>query len=128
MNARPNAMERKPLRAIALALAYPALQQLPIVQWDAALARARATEFDLLERTGLLLVIAVVAYLLRFDAQQTVELAPPIRYLAQFFAAALLIVPAAAPFYLRRTRRGLDHELKRRLGTQFVSLQRSRHD
>ena len=128
MNAEPNAMERKPLRTMLLALAYPALQRLPPAQWDAALARARATEFDLIERIGMLLVMAVVAYLLRFEAQQTVELAPPIRYLAQFFAAALLIVPAAGPFFLRRTRRGLDHELERRLGARFASLPRYRHD
>ncbi len=129
MNTRPNAMQRKPLRAIALALTYPALQQLPTAQWDAALARARATEFDLIERIGLLLVMAVVAYLLRWEAQQALELSPPIRYLAQFFAAVLLIVPAAAPFYLRRTRRGLDHELERRdFDARFASPQRSRHD
>jgi hypothetical protein len=128
MNAEPNAMERKPLKTMLIALAYPALQRLPSAQWEAALARARATEFDLVERIGMLLVMAVVAYLLRFEAQQTVELALPIRYLAQFSAAALLIVPAAAPFFLRRTRRGLDHELECRLGARFASLPRSSHD
>lgn len=122
-------MERKPFRTMALALAYPALRRLPFAQWSDALGQARKTEFDLIERIGILAAVAVVAYLLRLEAQQAATLSLPMRYLAQFLAAALLIIPAVGPFYLRRTRRGLDQELeRRRLDTRFGPLHRSSHD
>lgn len=127
MNART--MERQALKTMALALAYPELRRLPLAQWNEALKLARKTEFDLIERVGILAAIAAVAYLLRQEAQQAAALSLPVRYLAQFLAATLLIVPAVGPFYLRRTRRGLDHELeRRRLDARFGPLQRSSHD
>ena len=122
-------MERKALKTMALALAYPALQRLPLAQWSEALGQARKTEFDRIEQIGILAAVAVVAYLLRLETQQAAALSLPMRYLTQFLAAALLLIAAAGPFYLRRTRRGLELELERQhLSDRFTSLLRNHHD
>ena len=98
------------LKRIACLWAYPALRRLPLAEWNAALKKARQTNFDRTECIGILAGITFVAYLLRPDAEQAATLSLPVRYFIQFLAAAPLLVLVVGPFYLRRTRRGLDQE------------------
>jgi len=109
-------MGGKDLKKIALLCAYPALGKLPHAEWDQALKQARETSFDMIEWIGVLAGIAFVTYLLRVDADHAAALALPVRYFAEFLAAVPLLVLVVGPFYLRRTRRGLDQAIERRRG------------
>lgn len=111
-----NTIGGRKLRAITLLLAYPALRQLPKMEWDDALAQAREINFDIMEWMGFAAGVACATYLLRFEADQTAALTLPARYLIQFLAAVPLLALLVGPFYLRRTRRGLDQEIERRRG------------
>jgi hypothetical protein len=95
-------------------IAYPALRKLPQMEWDDALARARELGFDTMEWMGIIAGIVFATYLLRFDADQAAALTLPVRYFIQFLCAVPLLALVVGPFYLRRTRRGLDQELERR--------------
>ena len=86
----------------------PRLIELPMADWDQAIKYACNVEFDLIERIGLIAGLAFVAFVLRFDPHSTAALYLPVRYLLQFLAAALLLIPVAGPIFLRRARRGLD--------------------
>lgn len=114
MNTDTTPMGPKDLKRIVLLWAYPALRQLPPAEWDEALKQAGEMNFDTIEWTGLLAGIAFVTYLLRFDADQAAALSLPVRYFIQFLAAVPLLGLVVGPFYLRRTRRGLDQEIERR--------------
>ena len=109
-------MDGKNLKRRALFCVYPALRKLPREEWDQALKQAREANFDTVEWIGLLAGIAFVTYLLRFDVDQGTAVSLPVRYLIQFLAAVPLLVLVVGPFYLRRTRRGLDQEIERRPG------------
>lgn len=89
----------------AQVLLYPALRQIPPALRGPALEAAHSTELDWLERLGLVGAIAVSAYLV-----EPVGKGWEIRSLAvfaQLFLAAPLIGVFAAPWLVRRTRRGL---------------------
>lgn len=103
----------KALKRSALTWAMPQLVKLPPAEWQQAVQQARETNFDAIERIGVLTAIACTTYLLRFDVNPT-ELSLPIRFVAQFVAAVPLLVLLAGPFYLRCLRRGLDHFIERR--------------
>jgi hypothetical protein len=95
-------------------LAYPQLRDLPPDQWEGVLTRARATPFDAIELAGILAGVAFAAFALRSDASEPGSLF--IHYLAQFVLALVMLVVLVGPFYLRRTRRGLDLALAQRNG------------
>ena len=119
----------KSLKRMAFLWAYPVLRKLPPSEWDEVLKQAKKVEFDMIERIRILAGIALVTYLLRFDASQVVALSLPVRYLAQFLAAVPLLILIVGPVYLRCMRRGLDHEIERRHSAgQFDPLRRHRHD
>lgn len=103
----------KALKRSALSWAMPHLVKLPPADWPQAVQQARETDFDAVERIGVLAAIALTTYLLRFDVNET-ELSLPIRFVAQFVAAVPLLVLLVGPFYLRCLRRGLDHFIERR--------------
>jgi hypothetical protein len=117
-------MGGKNLRIVMLLFAYPALRQLPRIEWDDALAQAREISFDTMEWMGVVAGVAFATYLLRFDADQAAALTLPARYLIQFLAAVPLLTLVVGPFYLRRTRRGLDQEIERRHGAGTSNPQR----
>ena len=97
----------------ALTWVLPRLLHVAPEYRDEALRQARAADFDALERVGVLMALALTTWLLRSDVGAS-EIAPPIRFIAQFCAAFLLLVVLSGPFYLRRLRRGLDHAIERR--------------
>ena len=82
--------------------------------WDAVLNQARTTDFDLIERFGIVLGTALTAYLLRLGTEFATSLALPIQYLIQFLSALPILALLVGPFYLRRLRRGLDREVEQR--------------
>ena len=92
----------------------PRISELRPGDWDDALKQARASHLDLIERIALLIVVALVTYLLRFDVLQLTDISLPILLTAQFLVALPLLALLAGPFYLRCLRRGLDHEIERR--------------
>ena len=100
----------KALRRQTLAWALPHIVQLPPGEWDEALRQARQTDFDLVERIGVVAGVALTTWLLRSDAG---EVALPIRFVAQFAAAVPLLILMVGPFYLRCLRRGVDHVVER---------------
>ena len=113
---RASTVGGKGLSIVMLFLAYPALRQLPCQEWDDVLAQARETNFDAMEWLGIAAGVAFATYLLRFDADQAAALTLPARYFIQFLGAVPLLLLTTGPFYLRRTRRGLDQEIRRRYG------------
>lgn len=117
-------MVGKGLRTITLLFAYPALRQLPRLEWDGALTQARETNFDTMEWMGIVAGVAFATYLLRFDADQAAALSLPVRYFIQFLVAVPLLALIVSPFYLRRTRRGLDQAIERRRGPDSSVPQR----
>ena len=116
MKVDSNSMNAWELKRIVLLWAYPALRQLPPAEWGEALKRAREMSFDMIEWVGLMVGIAFVTYLLRFDADQAVALSLPVRYLVQFLVAVPLLFLVVGPLYLRRIRRGLEQEIESRFG------------
>ena len=112
------------LKKIAPLLAYPALRQLPRSEWGEALKRARDTDFDMIEWIGLLAGVAFVTYMLRFDADHAAVPSLPVRYFVQFLVAVSLLVLVVGPFYLRRTRRDLEQQIKHRRGTVLSDPQK----
>ena len=100
------------LRHNALTWALPRLTRVAPEQWRDALAVARATDFDAIERVGILAALALTSALLR-SATGGGEIVQPtpllIHLAAQFIAALPLLALFAGPFYLRCLRRGLDH-------------------
>lgn len=117
------------IRHRMLTWAIPHMAKLPPADREGALRRARETGFDTIEKVGALVGIALVTYLLRFDANQASEIALPIQYLTQFLAALPLLILSVGPFYLRCLRRGMDQEIERRQPAgRFEPLGRHRHD
>lgn len=100
-------------RSLATA-ALPRLAELPPAERDDAAARARDIDFDNWERVGIVAGVTVAAYLLRFDPPAAGGIALLLRYVLQFLAALPLLALLVGPFYLRRTRRGLDQIIARR--------------
>jgi len=95
-------------------IAYPQLRHVPLEQWEGMLRRARETEFDTVEWAGILVGVAFGAFALRSGAGEPGFLIT--HYLGQFVLALPLLAVLAGPFFLRRTRRGLDLELAQRNG------------
>ena len=95
-------------------LAYPQLRALPPNQWEVVLTRARDTPFDSIEWAGILAGVVFTAFALRSGTGEPGALV--VSYLAQFVLALPLLIVLVGPFYLRRTRRGLDLELAQRNG------------
>ena len=100
----------KAVKRGVLAWALPHIVQLPPAEWNDALKQARETNFDLIERLGVVAGVALSTWLLRSDAA---EFALPIRFVAQFIAAVPLLTLVVGPFYLRCLRRGLDQVIER---------------
>lgn len=94
--------------------ALPSIEKLHPKDWDEALNKARATDFDMIEKICIFGSLALVTWLLRDDAEAAQTISLPIQYLAQFLAAVPLLTLLAGPFYLRCLRRGLDYEIERR--------------
>jgi len=97
-----------------LLAAYPRLREWPRDEWPAALGRARATAFDMLERLAIVAAIGFTTYALQSvgaDAHGTIA-----RTFLQFIYAAPMLGLLVGPLLLRRTRRGLDLEAIARNG------------
>lgn len=92
-------------------LIYPELHRIPPRERDAALGSARETPFDGLELAAIALGLALTAGATRyvvFDGlTHRIE-----AFLANFLLAVPLLAVLAGPFFVRRTRRGLQHYLK----------------
>ncbi len=112
------------IRRTLLTWALPRITELLPGERKDALKRARNTDFDTIEWIGLLAGTAFTTYLLRFDAEQAAALSLSARHFVQFLAAIPLLVLFVGPFYLRRTRRGLDREIERRRGPNRFESER----
>ena len=106
--------------------AYPQLRALPPNQWEVILTRACNTPFDLIEWVGILAGVVFAAFVLRAGTGEPEALFP--FYLGQFVLALPLLIILVGPFYLRRTRRGLDLELAQRNGGHSWNRTRERQD
>ena len=111
---RPSDDVGKKIGRLLRLLAYPQLRELPPDQWDGVLNRARNTEFDAIEWAGIVAGVAFAAFALRSGAGEPESLFT--LYLGQFVLALPLLSVLVGPFFLRRTRRGLDLELAQRNG------------
>jgi hypothetical protein len=95
----------------ALLWLYPRLGELPPESWDSALIRARDTEFDMAEWVGILGGVCLVAWLLGLATPSSEMAGRFLDHLLQFVLALPLLAVVVGPFYLRRTRRGLEREV-----------------
>jgi len=110
-------------QAVLLRL-LPRLSEFPEAERREVLARAGETRFDLVEWIGVLGGVMFVTWLLRFDPAQAASLPLPLLYLAQFIAAAPLLLLVVGPFYVRCTLRGLDLEFEHRRRAQSSGIRR----
>lgn len=93
-------------------LLYPELRRLPVHEQPAALAHARATEFDAVELGGLALGLLLTTAVTRYAKPESL-LAGLSELVANFLVAVPLLVVLTGPFFVRRTRRGLREYLAR---------------
>jgi len=96
-----------------LALLYPRLRELPSEQWREVLPRAREEAFDTLETVGIALGMALVAWILSQPEAARTARPLPLLYIAHFVAAIPLLAAIVGPILLRRTRRGIEREIRR---------------
>jgi len=107
------AQKAGPFAEPLLALLYPRLRLLPPERRREALARARAEPLDGFETAGVAGGVALVAWLLDAPGAGAADGSPAAAYLFQFFAALPLLAAFAGPLLLRRTRRGIEREIRR---------------
>lgn len=100
------------LRHTVLLWLYPALRQWPPAEWRAVLARAGAGAFDTLEWIGLASALGVTAWLGAEAKTLWAGWPLPLALALQLAQATALLALLAGPFLVRRTRRGLDGELR----------------
>lgn len=92
----------------------PELREFPATERDAALDAARDTSFDLLELVGMAAALVLVTAATRYGASG-LDLAGRFGALVLNFVLALpLLAAGLGPFHLRRLRRGLREQLRRR--------------
>ncbi len=97
-------------------LLYPELARLAPGSRPAALRRARHEPFDWVELAGLGACIVLVAWLTRWIAGAAGLAGPDGAMLANVVLALPLVIACAGPFYWRRTRRALRHDIARLAG------------
>lgn len=97
-----------------LAQVFPQLRLWPVREWPALLAQVSGLEFDRFERLGMIAGVVLVTWLLQSAAQ--VEVAPGMVFLTQLLFSLPLLLLVVGPFFLRRTRRGLDQAIRQRSG------------
>jgi len=102
------------LDRLALTWLYPRLREVPPEAWASTLGKARDTEFDTLEWMGIVAGVAFVAWALGRGPVALTSEAAFVMHLLRFVLAFPLLAGVVGPFYLRRTRRGLDRELARK--------------
>ena len=90
---------------------YPELSPLAPEERARALRRARETPFDLVELAGMALAVVIVTSLTRYGVGHGV-LGQLALGLGSFLVAIPLLALTAGPFLYRRTRRGLERELR----------------
>lgn len=93
---------------------YPRLRELPPAERKPVLDKARNIDFDVAEWVGIVGGCAFVAWLLRFDYAALPSQMLMVIPVLQFVLALPLLGIVVGPFYVRRTRRGLDRELDQR--------------
>lgn len=91
-------------------LIYPELNRIPLRERDAALGCARETPFDGLELAAIALGLALTAGATRYVVFDGLSHRTE-AFLANFLLAVPLLAVLAGPFFVRRTRRGLQHYL-----------------
>lgn len=98
------------LEALLLPKLYPELARVPRARWSSMLRHARQTELAVSERLGVLAAVAIAAYALQpvGEGQSLI-----VRYLVQFAIALPAVALLAAPWLVRRTRRGLQSATSR---------------
>ena len=93
-------------------LIYPELNRIPLRERATALGSARETPFDGLELAAIALGLALTAGTTRYvvfdGVSHRIE-----AFLANFLVAVPLLAVLAGPFFVRRTRRGLQHYMKK---------------
>lgn len=97
-----------------LAQVFPQLRLWPVGEWPALLAQVSGLEFDRFERLGMIAGVVLVTWLLQPAAQ--IEVAPGMVFLTQLLFSLPLLLLVVGPFFLRRTRRGLDQAIRQRSG------------
>ena len=112
------------IRQALLLRMLPRLGAFAPAERDEMLARAGQTPFDLIEWIGVLGGVMFATWLLRFDPAHVAAAPLPFLYVAQFVAAAPLLVLLIGPFYVRCTLRGLDMEIERRRRAQSTATRR----
>ena len=92
----------------------PQLRNFPEEDRSLALQQARRTPFDVFELAGLALAVVAVTALTQYVLADRSVLARAAAALANFGSALIAIAVCAAPFHLRRLRRGLRQQLQLR--------------
>ena len=96
-----------------LAFLYRRLRELPSAEWREVLQRAREEAFDAMEIVGIALGMALVAWILSQPGGGAHVRPLPLLYIAHFVAAIPLLAAILSPILLRRTRRGIEREIRR---------------
>lgn len=100
------------LKRQLIIFALPRLSEIPSAEWNAAIEKSRAIDFDGVERVAIVISVGFVAALLSFSSEQTESFDFIAQYAIQFALALPMLAALLTPFYLRRLRRGLDAVLE----------------
>lgn len=92
----------------------PELRRFPSAEQDEVLRSARRTELDFLELLGMAVGLLIVTALTRFTLEDAGLSTRFLATLTNFAVALPLLAVALGPFHIRRLRRGLREQLRRR--------------
>lgn len=111
----PATASRSPssLGAMLVGLLYPRLRRVPPERWRRILERARSEPLDAVETISIAAAVGLAAWLLETMSDAPRAHGAATEFLLQFLAATPLVAAIAGPLLLRRTRRGIERELRR---------------
>lgn len=92
----------------------PELRQFPEAERDQALLLARETSLDVVELVGIAVGLVVVTALTKYSVSDPSMVSRLALALINFAVAMPLLVAVLGPFHLRRLRRGLREQLRKR--------------
>jgi len=105
-----------PMLAITQLL-YPRLRSFPPEEQSQVLQRARALPFDVVELVGFAIGLVLVTMVVSYSIGELSALRRLLAILLNFVIALPLLALFAGPFWVRRTRRGLEQEWAKRSPT-----------
>ena len=93
---------------------YPELNEVQFYQRQQIIQKAKeTTNFDLFEKTGIVVAVAFGAYFVNFLLKDYIFNNIFTKYLCNLFLATIILTPIVVPFFIRRIHRGIKIQIKK---------------